>query len=321
MRRRLSGERLLSHLALALSVVLISTALASASLGADTPTPVIPTTEENRAAPVQPTATDASLLAARPVALGLPAERFEGAVSSRGAVPTQAPSPTSTPSAESPLSVAADGATPEPVAVLSSPRDAAHSQSDSLRVGIQAGHWKNSELPAELASLRGSTGAVGNGWKEVDVNLDVASRVAGILREKGVQVDLIPATVPVDYQADAFVALHGDANGNPSVSGFKLARARWSKIPQKDDALIQAISAEYQAATGLREHPSTITENMRQYYAFDWKDLKHAVNPATPAVILEMGFLTTTSDRQLLLEQPDRVAQGIARGILKFLGR
>ncbi|MCL5676965.1 MAG: N-acetylmuramoyl-L-alanine amidase [Firmicutes bacterium] len=210
-------------------------------------------------------------------------------------------------------------ATPEPqasVAPLPSPTAA----QPRPRVGIQVGHWKNSELPRELSALVGSTGAAGNGWREVDVNLDIARRVVGLLEKQSLQVDLIPATVPIGYKAGAFVALHGDANSNTSLSGYKLARARWSKIPDKDDALLQSIAEEYQARTGLQNHPSTITANMWAYYAFDYRSLDHAVAPTTPSVILEMGFLSTYRDRQLLLEQPDRAAQGVANGILKFLG-
>lgn len=188
-----------------------------------------------------------------------------------------------------------------------------------FKVGIQAGHWKNAELPSELAALRRSTGASGNGWREVDVALAMSNKVAEILRSMGAKVDRLPATVPPAYKADAFVSLHGDANANTKVSGYKLAHARWSQIPGREDALIRMISAEYAAASGLSEHPSTITENMRQYYAFNWKKFDHAVAPATPSVILELGFLTTPRDREIILGKQGQLAQGIAKGIQRFL--
>lgn len=151
------------------------------------------------------------------------------------------------------------------------------------------------------------------------MNLAVANKVAAILRARGLTVDVLPATVPVHYQADAFVALHGDASANTTLTGYKLARARWSRIPATDDALLSAISTEYHKATGLPYNAETITENMRQYFAFDWPELQHAVAPTTPSVILEMGFLTNPSDRKLLMEQQDLVASGIANGIIRFL--
>lgn len=78
------------------------------------------------------------------------------------------------------------------------------------------------------------------------------------------------------------------------------------------------MKAAYQAATGLKDHPQTVTENMTQYYAFN-KRLTHAVDATTPSIILEMGFLTNRSDRALVTQQPDRVANGVADGILDFL--
>ena len=190
-----------------------------------------------------------------------------------------------------------------------------------LRVGIQAGHWKSSELPPELASLRGSTGAAGQGWAEIDVNLDIARRVVVFLAQHSILAELIPATVPPHYTADAFVALHCDNNSNTKLSGFKVARSSRSSIPQKDDALVHSLVTEYQAATGLAEHRPTITQAMLYYYAFANGPVAHSVAPTTPAAILEMVFLSNAADRQLIFEQPDTVAGGVARGILRFLGR
>ncbi len=249
--------------------------------------------------------------ASSPAATASPAP--SAAVPPATVVPTAPPPPTAAPPTAVP--------TAKPTAVPAAAPPPPPAPAPQLRVGIQAGHWKESELPAELASLRGATGASGSGWRELDVNLDIAQRVAGILRDKSILVDVLPATVPVAYKADAFVAIHGDANSNPSASGYKAASARWSQIPQKDDALVQTITSEYGAATGMKLHSGSITEDMRQYYAFNWPQLQHAVASTTPSAIVETGFLTTASDRKLLLEQPDRAAIGIANGILRFLGR
>lgn len=58
---------------------------------------------------------------------------------------------------------------------------------------------------------------------------------------------------------------------------------------------------------------------MRGYYAFNWYRYDHAIHPMTPAVIVETGFLTNAADRALIVDDPGRVAQGITKGILKFL--
>src|SRR5437868_11631498 len=71
--------------------------------------------------------------------------------------------------------------------------------SHAFKVGVQIGHYKNNELPQQLERLSGDTGAFGGGRSEVDLNFDVANRVAGLLRASGVQVDILPATVPTGY--------------------------------------------------------------------------------------------------------------------------
>ncbi len=188
----------------------------------------------------------------------------------------------------------------------------------NARVGIQVGHWEAANLPDELATLRTEGGGQAGGFAEVDINYAIAKRVAALLAARGITVDLLPATVPPGYAAQAFVAIHNDYNNQPAMSGYKLARFRDSAIPARDDALIAAISADYSAATG--QQPDTyVTRAMTGYYAFNSGAFQHAISPQTPGVIIEMGFLTNPTERALLVEQQDRVAGGIAAGIIRFL--
>jgi hypothetical protein len=194
----------------------------------------------------------------------------------------------------------------------------ADSPLDSKHVGIQAGHWQIDDVPDELAALRGQWGAVvGNVW-EVDINLDIARRVANLLEDQGITVDVLPATLPPGYQADAFIALHADSYSDPARAGYKIARATASAIPDTDDALVQTISNDYGVATGMQVDP-IISDDMTDYYAFNYRRFEHAIAPSTPAAILEMGFMTNPTDLQILLDSPDVVAGGIAQGITDFL--
>jgi hypothetical protein len=189
------------------------------------------------------------------------------------------------------------------------------------RVGLQVGHWGNELLPPELEHLRESGGgAVGGGYTEVQINYDLAQRTATLLRARGVEVEVLPATVPVDYQADAFVAIHADGDAAGALRGFKLARSPLSKIPAWDDALVGWLYAEYGRATGLPRDDDHITRNMEYYYAFNNRRYYNAVAPSTPAAIIETGFVTSAADRALLVGTPDRAAAGIAAGLLGFLG-
>ncbi|MGE5619826.1 MAG: N-acetylmuramoyl-L-alanine amidase family protein [Sphingomonadaceae bacterium] len=310
MRRHIIREKTLAHVMTALGVLFLGFALASSPLGR-TPQQISSDHTIAAAAPeVESTALD-SPSTGRPSTVA-DTVRSRGARS--GKIHSTEAGPTAGPTATVPATATATAtATPAPTpAAVAGPK---------LRVGIQSGHWKANELPAELASLRTATGAAGNGWSEAEINLDLSRRVVALLEKENLIVDLIPATVPVQYKADAFVSIHGDANSSPVPSGYKLARATRSSIPAKDDALLHAISTEYGPATKLPYHASTITVNMTAYYAFANSGIQHSVAPTTPSVILETGFLTNPNDRKLLVEQADLVAGAIARGILSFLSR
>ena len=46
-----------------------------------------------------------------------------------------------------------------------------------LRVGIQAGHWKNNELPDELERIRGNSGTSNKQITEWQANLNIANEI------------------------------------------------------------------------------------------------------------------------------------------------
>lgn len=186
------------------------------------------------------------------------------------------------------------------------------------RVGIQAGHWKNSELPDELYKLRDiSTGASAGGYDEWEVCLKIAKGVTEILEQKGVQVDLLPSTVPEGYKADAFVSIHTDGNEDDSVSGFKVSESYWDS-DGKAKELKMAVEETYQEKTGMVTDPN-ITSDMNEYYAFNYNRFQHAIAPKTPGVIVEIGFITNYKDRQIMTRSYGLVSQGIGRGIIQYL--
>jgi N-acetylmuramoyl-L-alanine amidase len=185
------------------------------------------------------------------------------------------------------------------------------------RVGIQIGHWQTDNVPPELRRLEVQTGTSWEGLTETEVSLDIASRVAALLRSHGYVVDIIPTTVPQGYLADAFVALHLDGDGTGENSGYKLAHgARRGPYEQQ---LLDDIKDEYGAVTGLPYDGARITRNMTGYFAFSWQRYRSATSPFTPSVILEMGYLSNEGDRALAVNRPDVLAVGIANGIERFL--
>lgn len=172
------------------------------------------------------------------------------------------------------------------------------------RVGLIAGHWRN------------DSGAVcdDDGLQEVEITVSVARETARLLRERGIAVDVLPeyATELYGYEADALVSIHGDSCLDfEGATGFKVARASASAIPEIEDQLVACIYTEYEKATELPRHDTSVTHDMRRYHAF------YKIDPQTPAAIIEVGFLF--NDRELLTEEPERVAAGIANGVRCFL--
>lgn len=184
-------------------------------------------------------------------------------------------------------------------------------------VGIQIGHWEHQEAPDELAGLRGNTGAVWGNYTELAIMLKLGKEVESILKTEGVDVDILPVTIPPGYEADAFITLHADGNSNTSVRGFKIAGPRIDYSGHAE-TLVKKLRDFYLAGTNLPED-SQITRQMSAYYAFNWARYEHAVHPYTPTAIVETGFVTNPDDRNFLLNQTTLVAESIVAGILAFL--
>lgn len=185
------------------------------------------------------------------------------------------------------------------------------------RVGLQAGHWRVEEAPSELRGL--GAGASGGGKDEWEVNLELARRTAEILEAAGVEVDILPATLPVEYRAHLFLSIHADGDETGVRRGFKLGRAVWSATPEADDRLMAAISDAYGPATAMSIDPVGASRRMTAYYAFNSRRYCHAIVPGVPSAILETGYMSSAADRQILIGDPGLAARGIATGLLRYL--
>jgi N-acetylmuramoyl-L-alanine amidase len=184
-----------------------------------------------------------------------------------------------------------------------------------VRIALQAGHWRANEAPSELSGLRRN----GTRWKETaewEVNLEIVRRTGAILEEMGYQVDILPAVVPPSYRAHLFIAVHADGSNDPNASGYRVASP--SRDATGRAAQVAALlDRSYGEATGIKRLPTT-TRRMRNYYAFNFRRYEHALHPMTIAVILETGFLTSLSDRRVLVDDPGRAARGIVAAVTAF---
>jgi N-acetylmuramoyl-L-alanine amidase len=175
------------------------------------------------------------------------------------------------------------------------------------KVGLVAGHWS-------ADPRRYDPGAVcPDGLTEVEINLAIAQLVKALLEDQGYTVDLLEEfdAALEGYQADALVSIHADSCAIPTASGFKVASVLHSALPEEEDFLVKCLREEYQKATGLSFHEHSITYDMTEYHAF------YEIDSQTPGAIIETGFMA--ADQQILLGQQDKVAQGIANGIICFL--
>ena len=175
------------------------------------------------------------------------------------------------------------------------------------RIGIVAGHSGN-DSGAVCSDALG-------GYREVDINLNVASLVREDLTAQGYDVDLLAEFDPrlTGYHALALVSIHADSCEyiNDEATGFKVSAAISTKYPEQAARLTTCLRTRYASITGLQFHSGSVTGDMTNYHAFN------EISTDTPAAIIETGFMNL--DREILTQHPDEIASGIASGILCFV--
>lgn len=174
-------------------------------------------------------------------------------------------------------------------------------------IGIVVGHWDdNTKDPGAVCP---------DGLTELEVNQGIAARVEQIMVEQGFDVDLLREFDQrlQGYRSLALVSIHADSCQfiNDEATGFKIAAALSNQYPERATRLTACIKDRYAKATGLTYHPSTVTNDMSSYHAFD------EIDNNTNAVIIEVGFLNL--DRQILTKGQDKIARGISDGILCYI--
>jgi N-acetylmuramoyl-L-alanine amidase len=175
-------------------------------------------------------------------------------------------------------------------------------------IGIVAGHSGNGAdvgavCPDELGGI-----------KEVDINMDIATRVRDILANDGYEVDLLAEfdNRLNGYQGMALVSIHADSCVYiEGAKGFKVAAAMSTTYPEQATRLTSCIRERYASITGMDYHAGSVTRDMTDYHAF------YEINRNTPAAIIEVGFMN--ADRDKLIGEPDVLANGIVAGILCYV--
>jgi N-acetylmuramoyl-L-alanine amidase len=182
---------------------------------------------------------------------------------------------------------------------------------EPLRIGIVIGH--SGLNPDTGVEDPGSICA--DGLTEITVNQNIGERVVRALDAAGYQVDTFEEfdSRLFEYRAVALVSIHADSciPINDQATGFKVASASDTVIPDRAQRLADCLVDRYARATGLYFHVGSITRDMTEYHTF------REIHGQTPAAIIETGFLYL--DRDFLTSSPEVAARGIADGILCYV--
>lgn len=176
----------------------------------------------------------------------------------------------------------------------------------------------------------GGTRGVVSGTTEGQLNLAISLRVRALLERAGVRVvmtrsrtagasigNVARAGIANRAGAALFLRVHADGAQSSAARGshtLKPARrAGWTDdIYEASGLAARAVQGELVRSLGF---PDRGIQERSDMTGFNWADV--------PTILVEVGFMTNpTDDRALATEAyRERAAQGLCRGVLRFLGR
>lgn len=194
---------------------------------------------------------------------------------------------------------------------------------DMPDIAIVAGHWA-AESTDGVPAVRDSGAVCPDGLREVDITKSVADQALAILTRRGYRTTLMQEFDPryktdnPDFAPRVYLSIHADScltgPDYAFASGYKIAHAEPSDNETEDSRLVTCVTRSYDKVAvnyNLNFNANTITRNMTEYHGF------RAINPRTPAAIIELGFLG--QDRAFLVNRQDEMARSIAIGLDDFL--
>jgi N-acetylmuramoyl-L-alanine amidase len=172
----------------------------------------------------------------------------------------------------------------------------------------------------------GATGVV-SGTPEHELALALSLKVKERLERYGVVVVMTRTTSAVDISnaqraavanqsgADLFLRIHADSNTNADVRGI-------STLYPSGNEWVAPIEVESLSAAELLQKEMLVSTGAPNRGLMKRADLAGFNYAAVPSVLVECGFLSNPADDRQLNDAAyqDDLADGIARGVLKYLG-
>lgn len=172
----------------------------------------------------------------------------------------------------------------------------------------------------------GATGAVTR-QAEHALALTLSLKIKERLERYGVTVVMTRTTGSVDIsnaqraavaneaQADLFLRVHADSNTNAGIRGIS------TLYPAGND-WVEPIREESLRAAGIIHNQVLASTGAANRGVVARSDLAGFNYATVPSVLVEAGFLSNPNDDQQLADASyqDRLADGIARGVLQYLG-
>lgn len=183
---------------------------------------------------------------------------------------------------------------------------------------------------SDVMKPRVTSGTMGTdtGIKEHELVLDLSLRVRALLVDKGIEVVMTRTSADVDlsnidrakiandHASDLFVRIHANGADDRNIRGISAyypgTANKWAgKLSGESRKASLLILEGIVGETGAKDRGARASDS---YTGINWSEV--------PVVIVETGFMTNPEEDLLLAtdEYRQKVAKGIAEGILKYLG-
>ena len=182
---------------------------------------------------------------------------------------------------------------------------------------ISSNKKDNAKKSIVLDAGHGGTdcGAIGGGYMEKNITLDVTKRVETILKQKGYNVKMTRSddsyvslqervSISENYSPDIFVSIHVNSSVKPEIIGVET-----HYYHQESLSLAQIVHASLASAV------QSVNRGL-------FKSKFYVINHTTsPAILIEIGFISNADERAQLISEKRKqdTAQAIADGIQKYL--